>query len=112
MLLRVLEKLRKSTQKGRSKVDILEPFAVMGRSTVDLSSNFSRFGAMSKKHVFLIPPRCAKNQKKSDFEPTWCPKACPRGSRGPWGNPYEHVFCDFFDLDFLKDFQMAFEVCF
>ena len=67
MLLQVLEKVRKSIQKGRSKVDILEPFAVMGRSTVDLSSNFSRFGAMSKKQVFVDTPRWATKKEEIGF---------------------------------------------
>ena len=104
MLLQVLEQVRKSIQKVRSKVDILEPFAVMGRPTVDLSSNFSLFGAMPKKHVFLIPPWRAKKKEKSDFEPTWCPKACPRGSPGPWGNQCYRQF-DVFSI------YIIFKIC-
>ena len=61
MLLQVFEKVEKSMQKGRPKVDFLDPFADMGRTGVDCVCFLWRFGAMPKNNVFLIGKKSMKN---------------------------------------------------
>ena len=61
MLLQVLKNVEKTMKKDMPQIDLLDPFADMGRTGVDCVCFLCSVGAVPKKHAFLIGQKTVKH---------------------------------------------------